>query len=239
MTRDNPTQGTPNHQREIVHEDERVGPADEVEAAAVREWLRLPWVEDVLESASVSPEMVEHLLSTAPDVSLRSGAPDRFRAAWQRGIARGQVRVSAATDPAYLTSPGQVLAGARQAAKQTAAAVAASLGIAEPAYVALERDAQKLWEVVSPEQLLRFAKSLSASVDELVESLRFAAAALMLRAAHGRLAGGLPRLDLARGPQVTPKSPTDDLATRMLRKENDAAGAFFAAVDKLRAHPTP
>lgn len=236
MTRDHPTQVTPNQQRELVHDDERVGPVDEVEAAAIGEWLGLPWVEDVIDAASLSPEMVEHLLASAPDVSLRSDAPARFRAAWQRGRARGQVRARAAKQSALLTSPGQVLAVARQESDQTPATVASLLGVSEAAYTALERDAKKLWEVLSPEQLLRLARILFTSVDQLVESLRFAAATLMLRSAHDRFAGGLPRLDLARGRQATPKSPTDDLAGRMLRKENDAAGAFFAAVDKLRAH---
>jgi transcriptional regulator with XRE-family HTH domain len=165
---------------------------------------------------------------------LRSTAAARFSAACRRGVARGQVRVAASDGTPHLNSPGQVLAAARQASELSTAAVASAVGGTESEYVALEQDAKRLWEVLSPEQLLRLAQNIAQSVDKFVEQLRFATASLMLRNARDRFAGGLPRLDLARDARST-TSPTNDMAARLLRRENDAAGAFFAAVDRLRS----
>lgn len=238
MTREDQKRNTHTNERDLVHEDGGAGPVSVEEARTLDEWISLPWVEAVLDNVSLSPEMVEHLLTTSPDVSLRSNAAARFAGAWRRGIARGQVRVAAIEGAAYLASPGQVLMTARHAAALSSAAVATSVDSAEGAYVALEQDAKRLWEVLSPDQLLRLAQTLSASIDEFVEQLRFAAATFMLRTAQNRFAAGLPRLDLARGPKASAASPTDDMAARLLRRENDTAGAFFAAVDKLRASDT-
>jgi DNA-binding XRE family transcriptional regulator len=235
MTRDDKNPTTHTNQSDRVHDDDRVGPEHEEEARTLGDWLSLPWVEAVLEIVSLSPTMVEHLLATAPDVSLRNDAAARFGAAWRRGIARGQVQIAAREGAVHLASPGQVLSLARHAAALSTAAVATAVGIAEAAYVALEQDTKRLWEVLSPDQLLRLARSLSTVVDDFVEQLRFAAARLMLQTAHDRFAGGLPRLNLARGPQSTSASAPDDMAARLLRRENDMAGAFFAAIDKLRA----